>query len=84
MSEVPKAPLHRDDVISITGPLSDDRVAAIVATGASAEEVMEAFTWLTSDEALGPDPGHRLGGTVARVFEILSEGRFEDEEDRAR
>jgi hypothetical protein len=82
MSEAPKAPLHHHDVISITGPLPDDRVAAIIATGANAEEVMEAFAWLTSDEPLGPDPDHRLGGTVARVYEILSEGRFENEENR--
>jgi hypothetical protein len=82
MSEEPSTPLHRDDVISITGALPDDRVAAIIATGANAEQVMEAFTWLTSDEPLGPDPDHRLGGTVARVYDILSEGRFQNEADR--
>ncbi|HSR55250.1 MAG TPA: hypothetical protein VLN73_03345 [Alphaproteobacteria bacterium] len=73
--------LHRDDVISITGPLSDDRVAAIIETGANSEQVMEAFTWLSADEHLGPDPDHRLGGKVAEVYEILSEGRFLDEDE---
>ncbi|MDH3239408.1 MAG: hypothetical protein OEO83_01940 [Alphaproteobacteria bacterium] len=82
MNEGASTPLHHDDVTSITGVLPDDRVAAIIATGANAEEVMEAFTWLTSDEPLGPDPDHRLGGTVARVYEILAEGRFENETDR--
>jgi hypothetical protein len=78
------APLNHDEVISITGPLADDRVAAVIDTGANAEELMEAFTWLTSDEPLGPDPDHRLGGTVARVYEILSAGRFENNEGRGR
>ena len=76
------APLSHDEVISIVGPLEDDRVAAVIATGANAEEVTEAFAWLSSDEPLGPDPEHRLGGTGARVYEILSEGRFENEDER--
>lgn len=84
MSEGPSHALHHDDVLSITGPLPDERIAAIIATGANAEQVMEAFTWLTSDEPLGPDPDHRLGGTVAEVYEILAEGRFEDEGGRDR
>ncbi len=82
MSDSATPPLHHDDIIAITGPLDDARVAAIIATGADAEQVMEAFTWLTSDEPLGPDPEHRLGGTVAKVYEILAEGRFEENERR--
>lgn len=81
MSDGHNKPLSRDEVIEIVGPLEDDRVAAIIGTGASAEEVMEAFTWLSADEALGPDPDHQLHSRVAEVYEILSEGRFEDEED---
>ena len=84
MATDPSNILNRDEVISITGPLADDRVTAVIETGANAEELMEAFTWLTSDEPLGPDPDHRLGGTVAKVYEILSEGRFENEAGRDR
>ena len=84
MTEDPSEILKHDEVISITGPLADDRVASVINTGANAEELMEAFTWLTSDEPLGPDPDHRLGGTVAKVYEILSAGRFENEAERGR
>ncbi len=82
MTDNPPQPLTHDEVISIVGPLDDGRVAAIIETGANAEQLTEAFTWLTSDETLGPDPEHRLGATVAQVYEILAEGRFENEDNR--
>lgn len=81
MSERHRKTLSRNDVTAIVGPLDDARLAAIIGTGATADQVMEAFTRLASDGPLDPDTDHRLDSTVARVYEILSEGRFEDEEE---
>lgn len=81
MNDTRRKTITSDEVISIVGPLEDDRLAAIIGTGATADQVMEAFTRLASDGPLDPDTDHRLDSTVARVYEILSEGRFEDEEE---
>lgn len=63
--------LSADDVRRIVGRIRDDRVTAILATGATAAEVTEAFTWLTSDEYLGGGLQRPLKGVVAEVYEIL-------------
>ena len=63
--------LTAEDVRRIAGRISDDRVAAILATGATAAQVTEAFTWLTSDDYLGRGLQRPLKGTVADVYEIL-------------
>ena len=63
--------LSRDDVIAIVGTLDDDRIAEIIATGASAAELTEAFTWLSQNGEAGARLGHSLSGTVARLYEIL-------------
>ena len=44
------APVSAQEIREIAGRLSDDRIAAIQATKATAAEVVEAFTWLSSDE----------------------------------
>jgi len=60
-----------EDVRKIAGRIGDDRGAAILATGATAAQVTEAFTWLTSDEYPGGGLHRPLGGVVADVYEIL-------------
>lgn len=66
------ARLTHDDVISALGWLDDAKVAAIIGTGASLEEVIEAQAWLEEDEEFLADAGKQLVGTVAQVYEILS------------
>ncbi|MGQ9370995.1 hypothetical protein [Azospirillum sp. ST 5-10] len=63
--------LIRDQVIEICGNLDDMRIANIIATGASPAELMEARTWLASDDYLGGDLGRSASGRVARLVEIL-------------
>ena len=63
--------LSAEDVRRIVGRICDDRVTAILATGATAAQVTEAFTWLTSDEYLGGGLQRPLKGVVAEVYEIL-------------
>jgi len=73
-----------EEVREIVGRISDFRIAEIIATGATAAEVLEAFTWLTEDEHLGGDLQRPLTGTVAQVYEILRADEPDWEEDRAR
>lgn len=67
-----RTPLHRDDVTSIVGELDDDKLAAIIATGASVEEVTEAFAWANAEDDVLGDVEKSLSGTVARVYDILT------------
>jgi hypothetical protein len=44
--------ITRDEIVSILGPVDDELVAELMGTGASAEELREAWGWLHNDEAL--------------------------------
>ena len=64
--------LSRDAIIAQLGPLDDEIVAQIEASGASTEELAEATAWVTNDEAL-INAGRRLAeGRTARLVEILA------------
>ena len=56
----------RDEIVSILGPVDDELVAEFMGTGASAEELREAWGWLHNDEALmgagRPLPGTKWAG----------------------
>jgi hypothetical protein len=65
------APLSAEEIREIVGRLSDDRIAAIQATKATAAEVVEAFTWLSSDEYAGGRHQPPVTGVVAEVYDIL-------------
>ncbi len=74
------AGLTHERVVKIVGRLDDSRIAEIIATGASPAELMEAFTWLSSDEYLGRQLNHYLRGRVAKLYEILAADQPEDDE----
>ena len=76
--------LTASEIRKIVGRLSDDRVAAIIATGASAAEVLEAFTWLSTGERPSGRLVRPLGGAVAEVYEILRPDLPDIEEERPR
>jgi hypothetical protein len=62
------APLTRKDVIQTIGDVDDVIVADIIATGATAQELSEAQSWVINDEALlntgRPLPTGRIGQLV--------------------
>ncbi|CAN7671660.1 hypothetical protein [Mesorhizobium sp. LjNodule214] len=63
--------MTRNDIISVLGPVDDTVIADIALTGASLEELREAFAWIGADEAL-VNEGHPLpGARVAQLIEIL-------------
>ena len=76
--------LTHEQIIDIVGRLDDDRVAEIIDTGATEAELMEAYSWTTSD-GVTSDAGerHSLSGRVALVFDILTADEALEEEQEA-
>jgi hypothetical protein len=66
-------PATAAEVIKIVGPLDDAVVMRIVATKATAAEVLEAFTWAAADDQIGTELERSPRGAVARVYEILKQ-----------
>jgi hypothetical protein len=74
------ATLTREDVVAVLGPVDDSLVAEILGTGASPEELAEAYAWFTNDEAL-MNAGRPLASSrVGRLIDIL-EAVAEDEDE---
>ena len=70
--------LTHEDVRVVLGPVDDSLVAEIVATGASQEELAEAYAWVTNDEALMNIGRPLASSRVGRLIDIL-EPAEEDE-----
>jgi hypothetical protein len=81
MKQSPR-PATAAQIIAILGPLEDDLVMRILATGATPAEVLEAFTWATADDQIGTELERRPRGAAARVYEILK-AEEPDAEERA-
>jgi hypothetical protein len=60
--------ITREQIVAVLGPVDNELVAEVMATGASPEELREAWGWLASDEALmgagRPLPGTRVGQLI--------------------
>ena len=56
---------------AICGRLDDQVIAQILATGATAAEVLEAFTWFSADDQIGTELQRGPQGTVGAVCDIL-------------
>ena len=60
-----------EDVVSVLGPVDETLIAEVIATGASFDELREAWAWLNGDEAL-MNEGRPLPGTrVAALIDLL-------------
>lgn len=79
MKELPH-PATASEVVEILGRADDDLVMRILATGASAAEVLEAFTWASADDQIGTELERRPRGAAAQVYEILKSEEPEPEE----
>ena len=63
--------MTREEIVSVLGPTDETLVADILSTGASFEELREAWVWLNEDEALMGE-GLPLPGTrVAELIDLL-------------
>jgi hypothetical protein len=68
-----RRPVTGAEVIEIVGKLDDGAVAKIIATGATAAELLEAHTWLSSDDYLHRRLHRAPRGAVAELCRILEE-----------
>ena len=65
-------PLSHDRVVEIAGDLKDSKVAAILATGATVEDLLEAVAWASSESDVMGKSRHPLSGQAERLYEILT------------
>ena len=70
------------EIVDIVGPLEDAVLMEIIETGATAAEVLEAFTWATADDQIGTELERGPHGAVALVCEILKREEPEPDERR--
>ncbi len=76
--------LTRDRVIEIVGHIDDWKIARIIATNSSAQELLEAHTGVIEQGDLEAEAERRMSGKVALLYDILLAGEpiwTEGEED---
>ncbi len=59
------------EIREIVGEIDPGTTASIIATGATREDVLEAYFWLSADDSLHRELHRMPRGTVAKVYEIL-------------
>lgn len=59
------------EIVEICGHLDDGVIARILAIGATASEVLEAFTWCSADDQIGTELSRGRRGAVNAVYDIL-------------
>lgn len=64
--------LTAESVRKIAGRLDEGRIIEILKTEASEEELLEAFEWLYSDDALSKSTHHAPDSRVALLRDILN------------
>jgi len=74
--------LTRDEVIAVVGNIGDLRVARIIATGASLEEVRRAARWWRGESDVMGEARDQLSGVEAVVYDILASSEAVEEEER--
>ena len=81
VSEHNPSSLTPQDVRDIAGDLDDAKIAAILATGANAEQLKEAMAWASGESDVMGDLERPLTGVVAQLYDVLMTGE-EFPEDR--
>jgi hypothetical protein len=80
MTEKTPRPATAAEIVKIVGPLDDAVLVRILATGATAAEVLEAFTWASADDQIGTELERRPRGAAAAVYDILKQEEPEPDE----
>jgi hypothetical protein len=65
-------PLTRDEVVSRCGDIMDWQLAAILASGATLEELEEALAWAAAEDDVMMAEDKPLTGRTAAIYEILT------------
>jgi hypothetical protein len=77
-----KLQVTAEQIIDIVGPLTDARVMAIIATGATIEQIEEAATWADGESDVMGDLRLPTTSPVAAVYDILrTEEKYAEDRD---
>ena len=69
----------RQEIVALLGGVDDLVIAEIIRTGATQEELAEAWAWISNDEPL-INSGRRLAtGRVGQIVELLAAKQEDDE-----
>ncbi len=72
--------LTRELVVKVVGRIDDAKIAAILATGATLEELEEAVAWASRESDVMGDIARPLTGAAASVYDILTlDEQFEED-----
>jgi len=74
-------PTH-EDVLRVCGDVADWKVVAILATGASLEEIETAVAWDAGEDDVMGEERRPLDGAAAEVYDILIADEDFGDEDR--
>ena len=74
--------LTAEAVRKIAGQLDDSLLVEILKTGASEEELVEAFEWLYADDALSKSRHHAPDSRIALLRDILNRQETAIDEER--
>ncbi|HLB07812.1 MAG TPA: hypothetical protein VJN41_09015 [Alphaproteobacteria bacterium] len=75
-------PLSASEVRRLVGDIPDSQVQAILATGATLEELEEAVAWASGESDVLGELEHPLTGTIAQLYDILTiDEAFEGERE---
>jgi hypothetical protein len=72
-----RRPVSPAEIVAIVGPLEDAVLMRIVETGATAAEVLEAYTWASANDQIGTELERGPRGAAGRVYEILKQDESE-------
>jgi hypothetical protein len=74
--------ISRADIVGTLGPVDDEVVAEVVAIDPSPDELVQAWTWLSADEALINEGRPLASGKVAQLIDLLSPPSDDDARSR--
>lgn len=77
-----KPQVTAEQITDIVGPLTDARVMAIIATGATVEQIEEAAAWADGESDVMGDLRLAATSPVAAVYDILrTEEKYAEDRD---
>lgn len=77
-------PITHEDVVQLFRELDDHKIAEILATGATPEELEEAAMWAANEGEVMGELRRPLSGVVAQIYEIVTREERLREEPRTR
>jgi hypothetical protein len=77
----PHHPATASDIVQIVGPIDDSVIVQIIAVKATAEEVKEAYAWLSTRDYFRRVAHDTAHGRIARVYHLLDAERQHPKQD---